>query len=100
MNKHEVRGMARGRKSHKEITSHFVQSALALASKEDGPPLTLPEISEQSGIALSTWRDWAFEVSSPWQQIELVAQLMEVTGLSPREMLELLRTEEEAREAS
>jgi hypothetical protein len=96
MKTNEVRAMVRaGKPASKEITSEFVLFLMECTSSEN-----LTDVSKKTGIKLSTLRDWAFEISSPWPQLEVVAQLMKATKLSPRKMLEKIKEEEAGRQAS
>lgn len=82
----------KGRPVSKPITSDFVKFLMGATRSE-----TLTELEASTGIKLTTLRGWAFQVNSPWQALELVCQLTESTGLSPRELLERLQHEDQER---
>lgn len=79
-----------GRTAKREITSGFVNVLMDITDTD-----SLTELSTLSGIALTTLRGWAFKRTSPWSTLELAIQLMDATGLSPKELLALLQESEE-----
>ncbi|MBX9665985.1 MAG: hypothetical protein K2X93_00105 [Candidatus Obscuribacterales bacterium] len=97
-------GLVMAKKAGRPLEHDIDHPLLLLLFRQTGTD-NVTDVERVTGISNGTLRHWSQHRSSPLSKLEMVAKLIEWTGLTLEELIELVRdyesqVEEEARRAS